>query len=104
MSASQKVFGITSTLAGIDFNMSGFAATLYKFGAIGIVLSYIPFAVALFKTKSPYNWIALVVIIVSFFSAQTHGTFYMMYYMFFLMEGMYVGGKIETNCRGMHLG
>lgn len=89
LTGTQLLFGVTNTLEGIEFNMSGFAATLYKFGLIGVLLSYSTYVIGLIKLKRQYFWISLLIIIVSFFSAQTHGTFYMMYYVFIILEGNY---------------
>ena len=89
LKGDKLVFGVTNTTAGISFNMAGFAATLYKFGVVGIILSYAVYGYGVIKLKRQYFWIALLVIVISFFSAQTHGTFYMMYYIFILLEGNY---------------
>lgn len=85
LSGSQLLVGVTNTLEGIEFNMSGFAATLYKFGIVGIVLSYVLYVYSALKMKSPYNWIGRVILVVSFFSAHTHGTLFMLYYVIILM-------------------
>lgn len=49
--------------------------------------------------KVPYKWIAAVIVFVSFFSAHTHGIFYMLYYVIILMMGydekFTTGGKIR---------
>lgn len=84
---SKLLFGVTNTLEGIDFNMSGFAATMYKFGIVGVVLSYSAYIIGVIKLKKHYFWISILIVVVSFFSAQTHGTFYMMYYVFIILEG-----------------
>lgn len=36
LTGMKLLVGVTSTTAGIQFNMAGFVATLYKFGIIGI--------------------------------------------------------------------
>jgi hypothetical protein len=81
------LYGAADSTSGIEFNMPGFMATMYKYGLIGIVLSYAFYVRGLFKLKAQYFWISLVIIIVSFFSAHTHGTFYMLFYVFILLEG-----------------
>ena len=81
--------GVTNTLEGIEFNMPGFSATLYKSGIIGVVLSYTTYFCGLIKLRKQYFWISLLVILASFSSAQTHGTFYMFFYVFFILEGNY---------------
>lgn len=83
----QLLFGVTNTLEGIEFNMPGLAATLYKYGIVGVILSFWTYAYGVFKLKNAWFWISLIVVVVSLFSAHTHGTFYMIYYVFFIMEG-----------------
>lgn len=90
---SQWIFGVTSTTEDIIYNMSGFAATLYKFGLIGIGFSYIFYLQSAFQFYAPYNWIGIVIIIVSFFSAHTHGTIYMLYFVMILTNGGALYGK-----------
>ncbi len=87
LTGRKVLFGVTNTLEGLDFNMSGFAATLYKFGLIGVLLSYTTYFFGIFRTKNQYFWISLMVVVISFFSAHTHGTFYMIYYVFLILEG-----------------
>lgn len=89
LQGKNMILGVTNTLEGIEFNMSGFAATFYKFGVIGIILSYSVYIIGIIKLRRQYFWISLMIVLVSFFSAQTHGTFYMMYYVFILLEGYY---------------
>lgn len=87
LAGKNLLFGVTNTLEGIEFNMSGFAATLYKFGIVGIVLSYTLYLYSAFRLKAPYNWIGWVLVITSFFSAHTHGTLFMLYYVLILLQG-----------------
>lgn len=87
LTGKKLLLGVTSTMDGLSFNMSGFAATLYKFGIAGLVLSYWTYLFGVFKLKGAFFWISLTIVAVSFFSAHTHGTFYMIYYIFILLEG-----------------
>ena len=87
LTGTKLLFGVADSTAGIKFNMPGFMGTIYRYGLIGIVLSYEFYVRSLFKLKAEYLWISLVIIIVSFFSAHTHGTFYMLYYVIILLEG-----------------
>ncbi len=89
LSGTSLLFGVTNTLEGIEFNMPGALATLYKFGIIGVALSYWAYLIGVFRLKQQYFWISLLIVITSFFSAQTHGTFYMMYYVYIILEGNY---------------
>lgn len=81
------VIGVTNTLEGIEFNMPGFLATVYKFGLVGVFLSYTVYVYGILKCKNAFFWISVFVVGISFFSAQTHGTFYMMYYTFVILYG-----------------
>lgn len=92
------LIGVTSSTEGILFNMAGFTATLYKFGIIGVVLSYMFYVKNAIYQKVPYKWIAIVIVVISFFSAHTHGIFYMLYYTIILVMGCNeksIGGKIS---------
>ena len=99
LTGMKLLIGVTSTTAGIQFNMAGFVATLYKFGIIGTFLSYAFYVKNAICQKIPYKWIAAVIVFVSFFSAHTHGIFYMLYYVIILMMGydekFTTGGKIR---------
>lgn len=84
---SDLVFGLTDDASDIIFNLPGFFATLYKKGIIGIVLSYWFYGQGVFKLKGAYFWMSVIMLILSFFTAHTHGTFYMTFYVLFLVEG-----------------
>lgn len=83
------LFGASNHMDGFEFNMPGFHSTLYKWGIAGIILTYGFYGQGVFKLKNAYYYIALIIIAVSFFSAHTHGTFYMLYYSTFLVNGYY---------------
>lgn len=87
LTASELWFGMTGSASDIDFNLSGFFATIYKFGITGILLSYLFYINSLFKLKAQYFWLSFIIILISFFTAHTHGTFYMLYYVVILFEG-----------------
>lgn len=93
LSRAQMVFGVTSTTEGIIYNLSGFAATLYKFGVVGIILSYAFYVQSAIQFYPPTNWIGVVILMISFFSAHTHGTIYMLYYVLILTNGASMYGK-----------
>ena len=80
-------FGQAGVSSGLDFNLAGFFATYIKWGVIGVVLTYWYYGQGLWKLKGCYFWMTLIIIIISFFTAHTHGTFYMLYFMVFLMNG-----------------
>ncbi len=82
-------FGVAKIDESIDFNMAGFHATLYRWGIVGVVLSYWFYVQGLFRLKNAYFWMTVIVLILSFFSAHTHGTFYLIYYVIFLINGYF---------------
>lgn len=87
MKAAQWVFGVSDSTSELKFNMPGLMATMYKYGIIGVVLSYWVYVRGLFKLNISYFWYAVILLVVSFFSAHTHGTFFMLYYVLLLKEG-----------------
>ena len=87
MKGIQYVFGKADTIDALNFNMPGFMATVYKYGIIGVVLSYWVYVRGLFKLNMPYFWYSVILLVVSFFSAHTHGTFFMLFYVLLLKEG-----------------
>lgn len=78
-----------SELETLDFNVPGFFATYIKFGILGLVFSYWFYIQGIFKLKGPYFWLTLIIVVISYFTAHTHGTFYMLYFVIFLMNGYY---------------
>lgn len=90
LSGSTLLFGVAERVEQIDFNMAGFHATLYKWGIIGVVLTYIFYGQGIFRLKQSYFYMSLIIVVVSYFSAHTHGTFFMMYFTVFLMNGYYM--------------
>ena len=69
------------------FNRAGFFATLFKQGIVGLVLSYWFYLRGLRNINSVNFWYTLVILFLSFFTAHTHGTFYMLYFVCFMMHG-----------------
>lgn len=78
-----------SELDDLEFNIPGFFATYIKWGILGLVFSYWFYGQGLFKLKGPYFWLSLIIVVISFFTAHTHGTFYMLYFVVFLMNGYF---------------
>ena len=81
------LIGIADHYSGLDFHMTGFNATMYKYGIIGTVLSYVFYVRCVRDLKNRYFWLAIVLIGASFFMPHTHGTFYMPFLVVFLLEG-----------------
>lgn len=86
LSGKSLLVGLTDDASNITYNLPGFFATLYKKGVIGVLLSYWFYAKGLFKLKAAGFWMSFIILILSFFSAHTHGTFYMMFFVSLLME------------------
>lgn len=93
MSFIQKIFGSSDTTAHLKGNMPGYNATIYKYGIVGILLSYEFYIKSLFKLDISNFLISSIIFIVSFFSAHTHGTFFMIFYVMLLMNGHLEGYK-----------
>ena len=87
MRGKQLLIGISDHYSDVDFHMTGFNATMYKFGIIGTLLSYLFYIRCLRELKDAYFWLALILIGVSFFTPHTHGTFYMLFFIIFLLSG-----------------
>ena len=76
-------------LDDLDFNIPGFFATYIKWGIVGLIFSYWFYGQGLFKLKGPYFWLSLIIVVISYFTAHTHGTFYLLYFVVFLMNGYF---------------
>ena len=92
MTGSQYLLGVSDSVDNIDFNLPGFFATMYKYGIIGTVISYIFYLSC--AMKGSYRWMAIIILGASLFSAHTHGTFYMLFYVLILMDGMVPKGLV----------
>ena len=88
-------FGIKDSVGDVEFNLSGYYATLIKYGIVGTLLSYVFYVRGLFHLKAQYFWLSVIVILISFFTAHTHGTFYMLYYVVILAEGYHRTGVVR---------
>ena len=88
MSGSQYLVGVSDNVDNVNFNLPGFFSTMYKYGIIGTVLSYIFYLCCAVFAKGAYRWMAIIILVISFVSAHTHGTFYMLFYVLMLMEGL----------------
>lgn len=82
-------FGTPNIRDELDFNLSGFFATYIKWGVFGLIFSYWFYIQGIFKLKGPYFWLSVIIVVISYYTAHTHGTFYMLYYVLFLMNGYY---------------
>ncbi len=87
MTSLEWIFGVADNTKALSFNVPGFMAMAYKYGVIGIVFSYEFYVKSFLKLNVGYMMVSAIIIVVSFFSAHTHGTFFMLYYVILLMEG-----------------
>jgi len=83
----QLWLGVADHYSDVSAHMSGFNATMYKYGILGTLLSYLFYLRALFFLKDQFFWMAILIIVYSFFAAHSHGTIYMMYFITFFLEG-----------------
>ena len=88
-------FGTKGITNDLEFNLSGYYATFFKWGVVGLILTYWYYIQGIFKLHGVYFWISLIIVIISYFTAHTHGTFYMLYFMVFLMNGYYERSKLK---------
>lgn len=95
MSARDLIFGYSNDVAvsEFEFNTAGFFATLFKQGIIGVILSYWFYLRGLRNLHSANFWYTLVIVFISFFTAHTHGTFYMLFFVCFQMHGYVTEGS-----------
>lgn len=89
----QIIRGVGDRLTNITFNMSGFYSTMYRYGIIGTVLSYAFYLQSLARLKNRHFWICAIIIVLSFFSAHSHSTMFMIYSTFVLIQG-YIENEI----------
>ena len=87
MSGMQYLIGVTDAMGEDGTNMSGFQVTFYKYGMIGILLSYFYYLYGLIRTRNCFQYLCLILLVISFVCAHTHGTFYMLFYYAFISEG-----------------
>ena len=88
MSGSQYLIGVSDSVENVDFNLPGFFSTMYKYGIIGTLLSYVFYVCCAVFSKGATRWTAIIILGISMVSAHTHGTFYMLFYVLMLMDGI----------------
>ena len=87
MNVWQWIFGKQDNTHGTAYNVPGLIGALIRHGLIGMVLSVELYVVALFKDRLPYKLVAAIILVTSVFSAHTHSTVGMLYYMLILLSG-----------------
>ena len=96
MTSLQWIVGVEDTTHNISFNMPGLIASLYRHGLIGMVLSVGIYAKSLYRLKLPYAMTGAVILVTSMFSAHTHSTVGMLYYILILMYGFRTQRREES--------
>ena len=96
MDLKQWIIGVEDTTHGITHNMPGAIAAVYRHGLIGLILSTEFYAKSIWKLKMPFWLVALVIFVTSFFSAHTHSTVGMMYFVLILMLGYHTRLRKEN--------
>ena len=84
----QWFFGVADNTHGITFHIPGVLDILYRHGIIGLILSYEFYVKCLWKLRFSYKFVAAVILVTSFFSAHTHSTVGMLYYVLILFNGL----------------
>lgn len=93
MHGGQLLFGVTKDISNIEFNLSGYAATMYRYGLIGVILSYVVYVRGVIQLKRHFRIVSMVILVISFFTAHTHGTYHLIYYVLIIIEGFNVQKK-----------
>lgn len=100
MEGIQFLTGKSDNVKNISFNLPGFFSALYKNGIIGIFLSYAVYVIALVKGTGYQRWLSVIYIALSFFTAHTHGTFYMTFYFMFINMDFFIPALDERRFSG----
>ena len=87
MHGKQIILGVQDGLSGVTASMSGLNETMFQYGIIGVILSYLFYLRGLFKLRNAYFWIAVIIIGISLFTQHTHSTMFMIYSTFVFFEG-----------------
>jgi len=87
ITGSAVLWGQAGVNSSVDFSTSGFFATYIRWGVIGLALSYLFYVQSVVRLRGAYRWLAILLILLSFFTAHTHGTYYMLFFMTFLADG-----------------
>lgn len=83
----QILIGVQDGMSGVTASMSGFNETLYQYGLIGLLISYVFYVQGLFRLRNGFFWVAFFTIMLSFFSQHTHSTMFMISSTFVFVEG-----------------
>lgn len=84
---SEWLFGKAVPGDEASWYMAGFHESIYKYGLIGLAISYAFYVISLFKLKREYSWFALMLLGLSYFTNHTHGSAFMLIYCILLLGG-----------------
>jgi len=87
MQGSDWLFGKVLPGDEASWYMPGFFESIYKYGLVGLVISYAFYVISLFKLKREYSWLALMILGLSYFTNHTHGSAFMLIYCILLLGG-----------------
>lgn len=87
MRLGQWIVGCSDNVADANGHMPGFASIAYRYGVIGLLLTYCFFAYSLLKLDAAYFWMTVIWFVISLFSAHSHGMSYLLYYLLILVRG-----------------
>lgn len=87
MSGMQILLGVKDGLSGVTASLSGLNETMFQYGIVGVILSYIFYVRGLWTLKNEYFWVAVLILIVSLFSQHTHSTFFILYATVIFFDG-----------------
>ena len=88
MGSDQMLIGVTDALGDLGAAVSGFQATFYKYGAVGILLSYLYYAWCFARTRRYGRYLCLILLVISFVCAHTHNAFFMLFFSAYIFEGL----------------
>ena len=87
MTVTQWIIGVADNTRDIAFHIPGLIDVLYRHGLVGMLLSYELYVKCIFKLRLSYKLMGLAILITSLFSAHTHSTIGMLYFLLILMNG-----------------
>lgn len=88
----ELLFGARGAHPEADWYMSAFFSTIFDYGMLGFIFSYLFYLFSLLKLKRQHFWMALMILGLSYFSVHTHGSAYMLFYCFLLIGGFHSPG------------
>lgn len=88
MSGKQIIIGIADEMGELGKAVSGFQGEMFKYGVIGIVISYCYYLCMLNSREYYTKYLAFILIVISFVCGHTHRDFYMLYFSIYLFSGL----------------